>query len=255
MGIPLLNDDLNIVQKLGDNPNSDNNMTAEELKAVFDAAALIIQAYINGTLVPAVNGNTSTVAGKVSKAGDTMAGALDMAGKPLKGLPTPDGDDHAANKRYVEDRIRDIAGFTGAHGDLTGRDADGQHPISAIVGLAAALAKTNVDCGSESMPVFFREGTPRVCGAVAKAGQLSAARNIKTDLGSEIAAEFNGTADVNPGVTGVLPFSHGGTGETTGAKALAALLASGDIILTRRHYGATLPAMGVEGQFYVKVVE
>lgn len=255
MAIPTLNDDLKKVQGLGDNPNSDNNMTAEELKAVFDAASLIIQAYINGTLVPAVNGNTDAVTGKISKAGDTMEGALDMAGNALSGLAEPSADDHAANKGYVDSIIRGVVGFTGAHGDLTGRDAEGQHPISAIIGLAEALAKTNVDAGSASLPIYFKDGAPRVCGSIESAKKMAEARNIQIDLESENAAQFDGTQNVTPGVTGVLPFSHGGTGKSTGDEALAALLASGDIILTSRHYGTTLPATGVEGQLFFKVVE
>lgn len=44
--------DLNIIQKLGDEPNTDNNLNAAELKEKFDEAANIIQRYINETLVP-----------------------------------------------------------------------------------------------------------------------------------------------------------------------------------------------------------
>lgn len=255
MGILPLNEDLKKIQALGDNPNSDNNMTAEDLKAVFDAAALIIQAYINGILVPAINANDSAVADKVNRSGDAMTGALDMSNNTLYGLVEPSADDHAANKGYVDKIIRGIVGFTGAHSDLTGRDAEGQHPISAIVGLTAALAKINVDAGSESLPIYFKDGVPKVCGAVNSAKQISEARNIQTDLESEKATLFNGTQDVKPGVTGVLPFSHGGTGKGTGAEALAALLASGDIILTSKHYGTTLPNTGAEGQLFFKVVE
>ena len=43
MAIPKLTDDLNIIATLGDNPNTDNNLTPEELKKKFDVAALIIQ--------------------------------------------------------------------------------------------------------------------------------------------------------------------------------------------------------------------
>ena len=40
-------DDLNIISKLGDNPGTDNGLTAAGLKAKFDEAGLIIQKFIN----------------------------------------------------------------------------------------------------------------------------------------------------------------------------------------------------------------
>jgi len=44
------------------------------------------------------------------------------------------------------------------------------------------------------------------------AATLTTARNIQTNLASTTAASFNGSADVTPGVTGVLPMANGGTG-------------------------------------------
>lgn len=50
---------------------------------------------------------------------------------------------------------------------------------------------------------------------VGKAKALNTARNIQTNLASSTAASFNGTANVSPGVTGVLPIANGGTGSST----------------------------------------
>lgn len=47
------------------------------------------------------------------------------------------------------------------------------------------------------------------------AASLTTARNFRTNLASTSTASFNGTADVNPGVTGTLPVANGGTGATT----------------------------------------
>ena len=41
---------------------------------------------------------------------------------------------------------------------------------------------------------------------------LTTPRAVQTDLSSELAAEFDGSEDITPGVTGVLPVEHGGTG-------------------------------------------
>lgn len=53
-----------------------------------------------------------------------------------------------------------------------------------------------------------------VTSAVASANRLATARTIQTNLGSTSAASFNGSANVTPGVTGVLPVANGGTGAT-----------------------------------------
>lgn len=45
-----------------------------------------------------------------------------------------------------------------------------------------------------------------------EANKLSTAREIKVDLESSEAASFNGTQDITPGISGVLPVSNGGTG-------------------------------------------
>lgn len=55
MAIPKFADDLGIIQKLGDNPNTDDGLTAQELKERFDAAGLMIQKYINDVLIPNIN--------------------------------------------------------------------------------------------------------------------------------------------------------------------------------------------------------
>ena len=51
-------------------------------------------------------------------------------------------------------------------------------------------------------------------GNAATATKLQTARKIQTNLASTTAASFNGTANVTPGVTGILPVAHGGTGQS-----------------------------------------
>jgi hypothetical protein len=91
MAIGQFSENLNIIAGLGNNPNSDNNLSDEELKAKFDEAALLIQRFLNSTLIPAFN------------------------------------------------QIEGAVGFKGTHGELSGRDKENQHPMSAIAGLVAKL--------------------------------------------------------------------------------------------------------------------
>ena len=52
--IQMLDGDLNIIQKLDDEPNDVGGLTSAELKAKFDEGGNIIKKYINETLIPAV---------------------------------------------------------------------------------------------------------------------------------------------------------------------------------------------------------
>lgn len=54
-----------------------------------------------------------------------------------------------------------------------------------------------------------------ITGNANTATKLQTYRNIKTNLSSQGAAGFDGTADIQPGVTGVLPIANGGTGNNT----------------------------------------
>ena len=64
--IQLLDGDMNIIQKLDDEPNDVGGMTAAELKAEFDKAGNIIKKYINETLVPAVLADDATEAARAA---------------------------------------------------------------------------------------------------------------------------------------------------------------------------------------------
>lgn len=63
-------------------------------------------------------------------------------------------------------------------------------------------------------------------GESASAKKLSIARSIQTDLGSASSANFDGSANITPGVTGTLPIQNGGTGKNTGVDAANSLLNS-----------------------------
>ena len=55
MELAKFTEDVEVIQKLGTFPNAEDGLSPEELKAKFDQAAVKIKAYLNDTLVPAVN--------------------------------------------------------------------------------------------------------------------------------------------------------------------------------------------------------
>ena len=61
MALTQLTDDLNYIQQLGDNPNTDNGLTPAELKAWFDKAPNAIKKYLNSTLIQELDAKFTTM--------------------------------------------------------------------------------------------------------------------------------------------------------------------------------------------------
>ena len=62
------------------------------------------------------------------------------------------------------------------------------------------------------------------------ATKLQTGRAIKTNLASTSAANFDGSADITPGIQGTLPVANGGTGQTSIANIKAGKDANGNVI-------------------------
>jgi hypothetical protein len=226
LAIPKLTDDLNIIATLGDNPNTDNNLTPEELKKKFDAAALIIQTFINTHLVPVVNKNTEDVGNKLPTTGGTMQGGLNMGGFALSGLPVPTADNQAATMKWVLDKIAEIVGFTGAHSDLSGRDALNQHPMSAIDGLLVAL--------SGKAPVVHNHNANAI-----NDGVLPIARG---GTGGDTEEKARAALGITPENIGALA--------STGDAMSGALTLKGIVLTSGVDFGDTLPANPTVGRLF-----
>lgn len=54
MNLTFFEKDMNIISALGDNPNSDNNLTAQDLKDKFDEGGKALKTFINSTLIPEI---------------------------------------------------------------------------------------------------------------------------------------------------------------------------------------------------------
>lgn len=72
-------------------------------------------------------------------------------------------------------------------------------------------------------PTAEEVGAVPVGEAAASAEKLKTARTIRANLASSSAEAFDGTKNITPGVTGILPVANGGTGASTAAEALAKL--------------------------------
>ena len=63
-------------------------------------------------------------------------------------------------------------------------------------------------------------------GNATTATKLATARAIRTNLANTSTASFDGSSDISPGVTGILPIANGGTGSASGLAATATKLAT-----------------------------
>lgn len=77
------------------------------------------------------------------------------------------------------------------------------------------------DAGNDRVTINFDSGANvDIGGSSASATKLATGRTFRTNLASTATASFDGTANVTPGVTGILPVANGGTGNNKGATPL-----------------------------------
>lgn len=94
-------------------------------------------------------------------------------------------------------------------------DKENPHGVTASqVGAAASSHKHSTADITSGVLGTARGGLGNTSGQAASAVKLTTARTIRVNLASGAAESFNGTSNVTPGVTGVLPVNQGGTGVT-----------------------------------------
>lgn len=77
MAIMKFQDNLNIIGMLSDYPGSEDGLTTQEFKNLFDKAGLLIQQYINNTLIPNIE---NTIPGLYSVTMDLKTVVLTVKG-------------------------------------------------------------------------------------------------------------------------------------------------------------------------------
>lgn len=99
INLPQFSEDMDIIQKLGDTPGTDNNLDWKQLQAKFDEAGNLLKTYLN-TIIPLLNAAFSNEGSVIT--GGTLIGDLDINGNRLFGIGAPTADSDAANKSYVD---------------------------------------------------------------------------------------------------------------------------------------------------------
>lgn len=135
MAIPLMEEDVEVISKLGDVPGSDDGLSTAQLKGRFDLAGVRIKRYINETLLPHLNqlvdvralldgildsslslsdkAANAKAAGdalekKLDKAGGIVTGEINMSGKRITNLAAPAVDGDAVNKKFLAEYVATV---------------------------------------------------------------------------------------------------------------------------------------------------
>lgn len=248
----------------------------QDLTIVISPSALVVREQYDDDMediAGAIADVSSTANGAVKRIGDTMTGALKAPQASVYDGTAPAVKLHASASGSVIAEIRatvatgNIAlravtpGHSSAYEDfvlpaptresgsatyyvLTTKSlvsiAQGGTGMSSSPSLLINLASENAvnvlaatpRPGVTGILPVAHGGTGNGTGNAPSAAKLATARNIRTDLGSENNASFDGSANAAPGVTGILPLGHGGTGATDagGAKVNLGLQSSGQAV-------------------------
>ena len=118
----------------------------------------------------------------------------------------------------------DVTGLQGQITSLAGRMSAEETKVQSIplggTGASTApAARTNLGAAASG-------ANTDITSIIGSAATLTTARTVQTNLASTSTASFNGSANIAPGVTGVLGVANGGTGNTTNQAATSVALAT-----------------------------
>ena len=250
-----LTEDVANIQKLGDNPRTDNGMDAAELKAWFDKAPEAIKSFLNESMIPDIERKfrsqdewADTVDEAINSfvkgegfvpldGSQPMTGDLNMSGHHIVGVGSPAEPAHAANKDYVDQVGNSARGYTDTNmrKALCNANLETDYPtvleacmnapeaggtFFAVVGSALAAAE---DSAWKDMEVQYLVMNDSLVGLrkTVLAFKYSSACKIKTR--TLFSGAWLGNWDDVDDVSSILSISRGGTGATTAAAAFSAL--------------------------------
>ena len=160
----------------------------------------------------------------------------DFTAEQLEALRGPQGE------KGEQGDPGDISGkqdkLTGTPGQVVGFDSDGNAAAQAAVdpgvttfhGRTGAVVPQDGDYTAAQVGAAPEVHTHRYAGSSEAGGsadsalKLAQARTVRVSLGSTAAANFDGSANITPGVNGTLPVANGGTGGTTASAAVGSLV-------------------------------
>lgn len=183
--IELLDGDLNIIQKLDDEPNDVGGLTSAELKAKFDESGNIIKKYINETLIPAVLTDDATEESR------KQAEAARVAAEQGR-VTAEEGRVSAEAARAAAEQARSEAEASRVSAENAREAAETARADETAGIVARATAQANAAAGSASQAAgseqSAKDAAGTATGAASSASQSAAAASGSASQASAAAA-------------------------------------------------------------------
>lgn len=212
--IQLLDGDLNIIQKLDDEPNDVGGLTSAELKAKFDESGNIIKKYINEILIPAILADDATEESR------KQAEAARVAAEQGR-VTAEEGRVSAEAARAAAEQARSEAESSRVSAE-NAREAAEQARADETAGIVArATAQANAAAGSASQAAgseqSAKDAAGTATGAASSASQSAAAASGSASQASAAAASAAQSAASVDGINKTAQsWAVGGTGTRPG---------------------------------------
>ena len=212
--IQLLDGDLNIIQKLDDEPNDVGGLTSAELKAKFDESGNIIKKYINETLIPAVLTDDATEESR------KQAEAARVAAEQGR-VTAEEGRVSAESGRVSAEQGRSEAESSRVSAENARAQAETARADETAGIVARATAQANAAAGSASQAAGSEQSAKNAAGtatgAASSASQSAAAAASSASQASAAAAAAAQSAASVDGINKTAQsWAVGGTGTRPG---------------------------------------
>ena len=212
--IQLLDGDLNIIQKLDDEPNDVGGLTSAELKAKFDESGNIIKKYINETLIPAVLTEDATEEDR------KQAEAARVAAEQGR-VTAEEGRVSAESERVSAEQARSEAESSRVSAENARVQAETARADETAGIVARATAQANAAAGSASQAAgseqSAKDAAGTATGAASSASQSAAAASGSASQASAAAASAAQSAASVDGINKTAQsWAVGGTGTRPG---------------------------------------
>lgn len=212
--IQLLDGDLNIIQKLDDEPNDVGGLTSAELKAKFDESGNIIKKYINETLIPAVLTDDATEESR------KQAEAARVAAEQGR-VTAEEGRVSAESGRVSAEQARSEAESSRVSAENAREAAETARADETAGIVARATEQANAAAGSASQAAgseqSAKDAAGTATGAASSASQSAAAASGSASQASAAAASAAQSAASVDGINKTAQsWAVGGTGTRPG---------------------------------------
>lgn len=184
--IQLLDGDLNIIQKLDDEPNDVGGLTSAELKAKFDESGNIIKKYINETLIPAVLTDDATEESR------KQAEAARVAAEQGR-VTAEEGRVSAESGRVSAEQARANAEASRVSAESARAQAETARADETAGIVARATAQANAAAGSASQAAGSEQAA-KSASETATSAASSASQSAAAASGSASQAQASATA-------------------------------------------------------------